>query len=152
MTTEQAIVRALQGDIPLAPAPFKKIAAGLGLTEDKFLAAVSKLKSRGALRCIRAIVRHHKAGYSANAMVAWKVPAGRAVPFGKTAAASPAISHCYERLTRPGWPYNLYTMVHGRSRAEVLKVVDGLVKKTGMKEYRILESLREFKKTSMVYF
>lgn len=152
MTKEQAIVRALQGDIPLEPAPFKKIAAELGLPEEKFLAAVGKLKSRGVLRCLRAIVRHHKAGYSANAMVAWKVPARRAVPFGKTAAASPAISHCYERLTRPGWPYNLYTMVHGRSRAEVLKVVDGLVRKTGIKEYRVLESLREFKKTSMVYF
>jgi len=152
MKINPAIVRALQGDIPLEPAPFKKLAAGLGLTEEKLLAAVKELKSSGALRCLRAIVRHHKAGYSANAMVAWKVPARRAVSFGKTAAASPAISHCYERLTRPGWPYNLYTMVHGRSRAEVLKVVDGLVRKTGMKEYRVLESLREFKKTSMVYF
>ncbi len=152
MNVEQSIVRALQGDLPLEPAPFKKIAAGLGLTEEKLLAAISGLKRSGALRCLRAIVRHHKAGYSANAMVAWKVPAGRAVSFGKAAAASPAISHCYERLTRAGWPYNLYTMVHGRSRPEVLKVVDGLVKKTGMKDYRILESLREFKKTSMVYF
>lgn len=152
MNTEQAIVRALQGDIPLEPAPFKKIAAGLGLPEEKFLAAVNRLRSRGVLRCLRAIVRHHKAGYSANAMVAWKLPESRAVSFGKTAAASPAISHCYQRLTRPGWPYNLYTMVHGRSRAEILKVVDGLAKKTGAKEYKVLESLREFKKTSMVYY
>ena len=152
MKINPAIVRALQGDIPLEPAPFRKIAAGLGLTEEKFLAAVNELKRVGALRSIRAIVRHHKAGYSYNAMVAWKIPAGRAVSFGKTAAASPAISHCYERLVRPGWPYNLYTMVHGHDRAEVLKVVEGLVKKTGMKNYRVLESLREFKKTSMVYF
>lgn len=152
MTLEESIVRALQGNIPLEPAPFKKIAAGLGLSEEKFLAAVGKLKSGGALRCLRAIVRHHKAGYSHNAMVAWKVPARRVVSFGRTAAASPAISHCYERLIRPGWPYNLYTMVHGRSRAEISKVVAGLVKKTGVKEYLALESLREFKKTSMVYF
>lgn len=152
MKINPAIVRALQGDIPLEPAPFRKIAAGLGLTEEKLLAAVKELKSSGALRCMRAIVRHHKSGYSYNAMVAWRIPAGRAVSFGKTASASPAISHCYERLIRPGWSYNLYTMVHGRSRAEVLKVVAGLVKKTGMKDYLILESLREFKKTSMVYF
>lgn len=152
MTKEQAIVRALQGDIPLEPAPFKKLAAGLGLTEEKFLASLAGLKRRGVLRSVRAIVRHKRAGYSANAMVAWKVPAARAVSFGKTAAALPAISHCYERLTRPGWPYNLYTMVHGRSRAEISKVVAGLVKKTGVKDYLALESLREFKKTSMVYF
>ncbi len=152
MKIEPSIVRALQGNIPLVPAPFRKIAAGLGLPEEKFIAAVATLKAGGVLRSIRAIVRHKRAGYSANAMVAWKLPAGRAVSFGKTAAASPAISHCYQRLTRPGWPYNLYTMIHGRSRAEILKVVGGLVKKTGAKEYKILESLREFKKTSMVYF
>ncbi|MDO8805968.1 MAG: Lrp/AsnC family transcriptional regulator [Elusimicrobiota bacterium] len=152
MTLEESVVRALQGDIPLEPAPFKKIAAGLGLSEEKFLGVLAELKRRGVLRSIRAIVRHKRAGYSANAMVAWKVPEGRAVSFGKTAAASPAISHCYQRLTRPGWPYNLYTMVHGRSRAEISKVVAGLVKKTGVKDYLALESLREFKKTSMVYF
>ncbi|MBI4351827.1 MAG: Lrp/AsnC family transcriptional regulator [Elusimicrobia bacterium] len=152
MTRKQAIVRALQGDIPLEPAPFKKLAAGLGLTEEKFLGTLGELKSRGVLRCLRAIVRHKRAGYSANAMVAWKVPGNRASSFGKAAAALPAISHCYERLTRPGWPYNLYTMVHGRSRADISKVVAGLVEKTGVKEYLVLESLREFKKTSMVYF
>lgn len=152
MTIEESIVRALQGNIPLEPAPFKKIAAGLGLSEEKFLDGVGKLKRRGVLRSIRAIVRHRRAGYCANAMVAWKVAESRAVSFGKTAAASPAISHCYQRYTRPGWPYNLYTMVHGRSRAEISKVVDGLVKKTGAKEYKVLESLREFKKTSMVYY
>jgi hypothetical protein len=85
-------------------------------------------------------------------MVVWKVTGGRAVSFGKTAAASPAVSHCYQRLTRPGWPYNLYTMVHGRSCAEVLKVVAGIAKKTGTKDYKVLETLREFKKTSMVYY
>ena len=152
MNIEQSIVRALQGNIPLEPAPFKKIAAELGLPEEKFMAAVAKLRRSGALRCVRAIVRHHRAGYSANAMVAWKVAEVRAVSFGKIAAARPAISHCYQRLTRPGWPYNLYTMVHGHSRAEILKVVDGLVKKTGAKDYKVLESLREFKKSSMVYF
>ena len=152
MTKEQAIVRALQGDIPLEPAPFKKLAAGLGLTEEKFLAALAGLKSRGVLRSVRAIVRHKRAGYSANAMVAWSVPRARVLSFGRTAADLPSISHCYQRLTHPGWPYNLYTMVHGRSRAEISKVVAGLVKKTGVKEYLALESLREFKKTSMVYF
>jgi len=152
MNLERSIVRALQGNIPLEPAPFKKIAAGLGLSEGKFLAGAAKLERSGALRRIRAIVRHRRAGYSANAMVVWKVPGGRAVPFGKTAAASPAVSHCYQRLTRPGWPYNLYTMVHGRSRAEVLKVVAGIAKKTGTKDYKVLETLREFKKTSMVYY
>ncbi|OIO01655.1 MAG: Lrp/AsnC family transcriptional regulator [Elusimicrobia bacterium CG_4_10_14_0_2_um_filter_56_8] len=150
--TEEAIVRALQGDIPLEPEPFKKMAAGLGIKEEEFLAALKKFKKSGVLRCVRAIVRHKRAGYFANAMVAWKIPAGRAISFGKTAAASPAISHCYERVVRPGWSYNLYTMVHGRSRAEILKVVSGLVKKTGAKEYLVLESLREFKKTSMAYF
>ena len=152
MTKEQAIVRALQGDIPLEPAPFKKLAARLGLTEEKFLAALAGLKSRGVLRSVRAIVRHKRAGYSANAMVAWSVPRARVLSFGRTAAALPSISHCYERPARPDWPYNLYTMVHGRSRAEISKVVDGLVKKTGVKNYLALESLREFKKTSMVYF
>ena len=60
-------------------------------------------------------------------MVAWKVAEVRAVSFGKIAAARPAISHCYQRLTRPAGPI-IFTPWSGHSRAEILKVVDGLVK------------------------
>jgi len=149
---DKKIVRELQGNIPLGPAPFRTIAVKLGLTEKKLLEKIAGFKRSGKLRSIRAIVRHRKAGYTANAMVVWSVPGAKVPSFGKTAAASQAVSHCYERFSPPGWPYNLYTMMHGRSRAGILKEIEGLKKRTGIRECRILESGREFKKTSMVYF
>ena len=152
MTDKELVVRALQGDIPLEPAPFAKLAQKAGLTEARFLAAAAALRRSGALRSVRAVLRHRRAGYSANAMVAWRVPAARCPSFGKAAAARPEISHCYRRVTRPGWPYSLYTMIHGRSRAAVLRAVAALSADTGVTEYQVLESRREFKKTSMVYY
>lgn len=149
---EQKIIKQLQGDIPLIPAPFRAIGKKLGLSEKELLAEISVLKRKGALRSVRAIVRHTRAGYTANAMVVWKVPGGRVLFFGRTAAASPAVSHCYERFSPAGWPYNLYTMIHARSRGEILRVIERLKRKTGVKEFKILESVREFKKTSMVYY
>lgn len=150
--TDEKVVKALQGDLPLCPEPFKALAAEAGVAEKAFLASVKRLLSDGRLRSLRAIVRHRRAGYKANAMVAWRVPAAQAESFGKTAAASQAVSHCYERLTRPGWDYNLYTMIHGRTKADIKKIVAAIAAATGVSDYRALESRREFKKTSMTYF
>ncbi|MNE67073.1 hypothetical protein D3C80_1626610 [compost metagenome] len=38
---------------------------------------------------------------------------------GALLGAQPFVSHCYRRPRRPGWRYNLFAMVHGRSREEI---------------------------------
>jgi siroheme decarboxylase len=149
---EEAVIKALQGDMPLVARPFLSLAKDAGLTEKAFLSEVKKLLAAGKLRSIRAIVRHRQAGYKANAMVAWQVPPEKTEAAGTAAAALPAVSHCYARRAVPGWPYNLYTMVHGRTKTDIKRAVAAISKKTGVKIYKALESRREFKKTSMTYY
>jgi DNA-binding Lrp family transcriptional regulator len=149
---EIEIVRCLQGDIPLVPRPFSLIAEQLGMEESELLKKVQEMQQRGIIRRFGAILRHRKAGVSANAMVVWEIPADQVERVGPLMAAIPAVTHCYQRPTASGWPYNLFTMVHGQSREECEILVQALAESIGQYNYRLLYGTQEFKKTSMRYF
>lgn len=149
---EQRILRRLQGDLPDSTTPYADIAAEVDAPEAQVLALVEELKAQGAIRRFGATLRHQKAGYGHNAMVAWRVGEDNAEAIGEAMAARLEISHCYIRDTKPGWPFDLYTMVHGQSPGDVQRLVDELARDTGLADYAILESIRELKKTSMTYF
>ncbi len=85
-------------------------------------------------------------------MVVWRVPAKQVEKVGKIMATFKEVSHCYERLTYPGWPYNLFTMIHGRTKEECEEVARKISKATDTKDFKLLYSTREFKKVSMKYF
>ncbi len=151
--TERRILRRLQGDLPDSATPFADIAAEVGADEAQVLALVQELKADGSIRRFGATLRHQKAGYGHNAMVAWRVghrPDAEAI--GQAMAERPEISHCYIRDIKPGWPFDLYTMVHGQGPGDVRRIVDELAEATGLEDHAILESVRELKKTSMTYF
>ena len=149
---DKNVIRALQGDFPLLPEPYKELAARAGVTEDVFLARVRELSEKKMIRKMGAVLRHREIGFAANALCAWEVPADRLDDVAKSMAASPSISHCYDRNTAPGWPYNLYTMIHGHSRAECESSADTLGKENHIKNRVMLYSKKEWKKTSMKYF
>ena len=113
---EQKIITLLQHDFPLTPDPFRQLALQLGLTEAALLDHLRRLQDEGVIRSFRAILEHRQAGFTANAMVVWRVPPGRVAEVGRIMASFPEVSHCYERETSADWPYNLYTMLHGRDR------------------------------------
>ena len=149
---DKNVIRALQGDFPLVPEPYKELAARAGVTEDVFLARVRELSEKKMIRKMGAVLRHREIGFAANALCAWEVPADRLDDVAKSMAASPSISHCYDRNTAPGWPYNLYTMIHGHSRAECEAIADQLGKENHIENRVMLYSKKEWKKTSMKYF
>lgn len=150
---EKAALAILQRDLPDSATPFADVAAQTGLTENEVLALVRRLKDDGVIRRFGATLRHQKAGYGHNAMVAWYVEDGRDLDeIGAIFTARPEISHCYVRRSCMDWPYNFYTMIHGKSPGDCLRVVQELVEATGVPQYDILESVKELKKTSMVYF
>ena len=149
---ERELVRQLQGDIPLTARPFAVIAARLGRSEKWVLDRTRKLLREKALRRISAILIHRRAGFRANGMGVWEVAPGDCDRVGRIAASFPEVTHCYRRPSFPGWPYSLYTMIHGRTRAECRAVAKRLSKATGITRYNILFSTREFKKTSPVYY
>ncbi len=149
---EEAVLREIQGDLPLDPHPFAVIGARVGLSEAAVLDIVRNLMDRGIIRRMGAILRHRKAGVKANAMGVWRVPDSEVSRVGKMMAEDPGVTHCYHRDPVPHWPYNLYTMIHGETEEDCEQIAERLSKKTGVAGYRLLFSTREFKKESLKIF
>ncbi len=154
MLTEQEkkIVKELQNNIPLVKRPFEQMARRLGMEEQELLDKIEEFRQRGILRRFGATVRHQNLGYTANAMVVWDIPDDQVEEAGKTMAQFPEVSHCYQRPTHPGWPYKLFTVVHGKTRAECEEKAGAIAQKTGYHNYKPVFSTRELKKSSMKYF
>lgn len=149
---EKKVIASLEGDMPVTERPFLELSERIGIPEEQFLEILADLKERGIIRRFGATLKHQNSGYKANAMVAWKVPEEQAQQVGQTMASFPEVTHCYRRDPAPGWEFNLYTMVHARDEETCRTVVEKISARTGQKEYTILFSKRELKKTSMKYF
>lgn len=151
--TELAILRIAQDNIPHTLTPYAHMAEAAGSSEQQVLDLLQGLKDSGAIRRFGASIKHQRAGWNHNAMVAWKATPEEADAAGAVAAAHSRISHCYFRpSSAPDWPYTFFTMIHGKSEGDCLAVVEELKASTCLKEYAVLESLKELKKTSMTYF
>ncbi|WP_028573770.1 siroheme decarboxylase subunit beta [Desulfonatronovibrio hydrogenovorans] len=150
---EKEILRIVQADLPDSQTPFADIASRAGVSEEEVIDLLRKLKDQGQIRRFGATLRHQQAGYGFNAMVAWYVDAEKDIgEVGSIMAERPEITHCYERRNCLDWPYNLYTMIHGRSSDDCRRVVEELSAETGVAQYEMLFSNEELKKTSMKYF
>jgi DNA-binding Lrp family transcriptional regulator len=118
----------LEKGLPVTPRPYRDLAEKSGLTEQQVMAAVQAWQQTGMIKRIGLVVRHRTLGYTANAMVVWDVPDEQISELGRTMAAAPFVTLCYQRPRRlPDWPYNLFCMIHGTSRERVLQQLDSLV-------------------------
>jgi DNA-binding Lrp family transcriptional regulator len=149
---DKKIIALIQGDLPLDPRPFAVMADQLGITEDEFMKRVRSLRKEGVIRRFGATLYHQEAGFGANAMVAWLVPDEQIDEVGKMMADFREVTHCYQRRPQRDWKYNLYTMIHGDNEDACYKITQRISQKTGVEEYALLFSRKEFKKTSMQYF
>ncbi len=149
---EKKIIALLQTDIPVVKQPFREMAEKIGITEDKFLKVLNDLNDQGMIRRFGATIKHQKSGYKANAMVAWNVDEERVERVGNIMATFREITHCYRRNPAPGWEYNLYTMVHAADEEGCYAIVKKISQAVGEKNYTLLFSRQELKKTSMKYF
>jgi DNA-binding Lrp family transcriptional regulator len=149
---EKKVIALLQTDIPVVQRPFQQMAEQIGITEDRFLDVLTSLNERGIIRRFGATLKHQKSGFKANAMVAWNVDEARVEQVGTAMAEFDEITHCYRRDPAPGWPYNLYTMVHAGTKSECLSLVEKIAATVGESDYTLLFSRKELKKTSMKYF
>jgi DNA-binding Lrp family transcriptional regulator len=149
---DKKIIGLLQDDMPMDPRPFAIMADQVGITEEQFLSRVKSMVDSGIIRRFGATLHHQKAGFSANAMVAWIVPDSKVEEAGTIMAGFREVSHCYQRVTQGDWKYNVYTMIHGNNRDECREIARRISKNTGINEYDVLFSEKEFKKTSMEYY
>jgi DNA-binding Lrp family transcriptional regulator len=147
-----AVIRALQGDMPVLAEPYAAAAGAVAMTQQAFLDHLAAMQERGLLRRVAAILYHRRAGFSANGMGVWQVPDARIYEVGCRMAAFRGISHCYQRPTYPDWPYSVFTMAHGRSKEECDTVLDAIAAETGIEERATLYSSTEFKKIRLLYF
>jgi DNA-binding Lrp family transcriptional regulator len=145
-------IRLLQRDLPLQPRPFEAVVKGGSIAADDLLATARSLVKRGAIRRFSAVVSSRKPGFSASAMGVWIVPEERVDELGAKMSQNRAVSHCYVRPVYQDWPYNLYTIVHGRSVDECESIINDLAIDTGLDERRALYPTKEYKKARINLF
>jgi DNA-binding Lrp family transcriptional regulator len=149
-----AVIRALQGPMSVVDRPYDGAAAEVGMSTDRFLEHLQRMVERKLLRRVAAILYHRRAGFSANGMGVWRVPEERVLEVGRRMAAVRGISHCYQRPTYPDWPYSVFTMAHGRSKAECDAILDRIADEHNLHggDRAVLYSSTEFKKVRLHYF
>jgi DNA-binding Lrp family transcriptional regulator len=144
----------LQKDLPVVENPFSALVVqhnGL-ISEDRLLKMAASLQKKGFMRRYAAVLRHMKAGFTHNAMTVWK-PQGHGMSVLDAFLRKDAVSHLYNRTIYPGkWEYPLFAMIHAKSDKTLADIVQRLSRESGITDYQVLHSLREFKKQRVVYF
>lgn len=149
---DQDIIKMIQKDIPLSKRPYKSLAEALNISEQEIVDRIKKMQDKGVIRRMGAVLRHQRAGYTVNAMVAWKTDSVCADQAGRIMAEYKQISHCYFREVPESFAYPLFTMIHAKTEPELQELIGDIAKSTGLNDFVIIKSLRELKKNSMEYF
>ena len=151
---DRALAALLEDGLPLQPRPYAPWAEASGRTPAQVLDTLAGWLNSGTLRRFGVIVRHHEAGFAANAMTVFDVPDAQVDAFGLALARQPGVTLAYRRERAAGWPYNLYCMVHGRSRDEVMATLARVRAAAALTPFAhaVLFSRRRFKQTGARYF
>ena len=149
---EKQLIAALQPGLELVTRPFARLGERAGMSESEVLTRISGWLDDGLIKRFGVIVRHHELGYRANAMVVFDAPDADVDRIGRLFAAEAGVTLCYRRSrSLPHWRYNLYCMVHGRSREEVQPKIDRLSRLAGLPAHALF-STRRFKQCGARYF
>lgn len=149
---DKAVIRAMQGTIPICPAPFAAIAERVDLKTEDLLSRLRDWQCTGIIRRIGLILRHREAGFSANGMCVWEVEPDSITKHGVALASCPEVTHCYHRPAHANVPFNLYAMVHADSLEAARGILEDISRHAGLPTGRMLVSVREFKKSSPLFF
>ena len=153
-TVDRQLIEAIQDGLPIASRPYEVIARQINLTEQEVIERLGRLKQQGLIKRMGVIVQHRRLGYQANAMVVLDVPDHLVEKIGEQISQFSFVNLCYQR-PRGGerWPYNLYCMIHGKTREKVLKQLAQLVDACALTRFNqeVLFSLRCFKQRGAVY-
>lgn len=151
---DEQILASIQDGLPLVARPYAAVAERTGLSETEVMERIVLLQSRGVIKRLGIVVRHHELGYRANAMVVWDVPDDRVSELGERMGALDCVTLCYRRKrSLPEWPYNLFCMIHGRSRESVLARIETIITTLGIDDiaHEVLFSGRRFKQRGARY-
>jgi siroheme decarboxylase len=149
---DRKLIAATQAGLPLEREPYRALAEEIGVDEASLIARLRYLLASGAIRRIGAIPNHYALGFTANGMSVWDVVDEAVAEIGASVGSLDFVTHCYERPRHlPLWPYNLFAMVHGRTREEVQDKVEEVAELIGSaaRAHDVLFSTRILKKTGL---
>jgi len=148
------LIVAVQEGFPIISRPYAYIAEQLAIDEAEVIERLSRLKQQGLIKRLGVIVKHSQLGYRSNAMLVFDIPDAMVAEKGQQISLLPFVNLCYLR-PRHGkqWPYNLFCMIHGKSRERVLQQVAELIENCTLQSYAhdILFSQRCFKQRGAIY-
>ena len=149
---DRELIAATQGGLPLVARPYEAVGAMLGVPGEVVRQRLAEMLDAGLVRRIGAVPNHYKLGFIANGMSVWDVDDAQVDALGAQVGALPGVSHCYRRPRhRSEWPYNLFAMLHGRSRDEVARQAAQIAALLGpaCRGHDILYSTAILKKTGL---
>ena len=149
---DRRLVAATQAGLPLVSHPYQQLGEQLGISAAEVMRRLQRMLENGVIRRIGAVPNHYAIGYTANGMSVWDVADEKVDELGARIGALAFVTHCYQRARQlPAWPYNLFAMTHGSSRAEVLAKVQQIATLLGAdcRTHDVLFSTRILKKTGL---
>ena len=149
---DRALIAATQAGLPLVPEPYGAVAADLGWAPADVIERLGRLLAGGGIRRIGAVPNHYRLGLKGNGMTVWDIDDTEVDRLGAEVGRLDLVSHCYRRPRRlPLWPYNLFAMVHGRDRDQVLEASARIESLVGLhcRDHRVLFSTAVLKKTGL---
>ena len=149
---DRALIAATQGGLPLVARPYEAVGAMLGVPGEQVRERLARMLAQGLVRRIGAVPNHYRLGYTANGMSVWDVDDAEVDRLGALIGSQPAVSHCYRRPRKPGvWRYNLFAMLHGHTRDEVLAQAEAIAALLGpaCRAHDVLFSSAILKKTGL---
>jgi len=142
---QKLILSKLQGNLDITVAPFAFL-CGDGLQGKDVLRIIRQVIDKGVIRRIAAVVDHRKLGFVANVLFACEVPQNRVIKVGRRLARFRIVSHCYQRRTFEGWPYNLFAMMHSKSFRDIQREITGFTASEKIDSFELLATIAELKK------
>ncbi|MCE1193873.1 MAG: AsnC family transcriptional regulator [Acidovorax sp.] len=149
---DRALIAAVQSGLPLVARPYEAVGAMLGVDGERVRTRLAAMLDEGLVRRIGAVPNHYRLGFTANGMSVWDVADDEVDALARQVAQLTGVSHCYRRARHlPAWPYNLFAMLHGRSREEVQRQADVVAALLGpaCRAHDILYSTAILKKTGL---
>lgn len=141
-------LRVLQLPMPVVREPYQMYAEKLGCSQEAIFEKLCDYQVNKIVRRIAGVLKHQKAGFAVNAMVAMVIPDDQCDTIGEKLAHLPFISHCYRRTSYPDWPFTIYAMVHAKTEDEFMMHHSAIISITKDAPVKVLRSLKEFKKTA----
>ncbi|OPY91134.1 MAG: hypothetical protein A4E72_00293 [Syntrophus sp. PtaU1.Bin208] len=137
---DKSLLNLLQTDFPLTAEPFRAMAEKLGISEEEVLLRIFRLKEKGIIRRIGAVLDSGKLGF-ASRLCAARVPEDRIPRFVDRVNALPGVTHNYGR----NHPCNIWFTLIAPSEEDLERTIEGISRDTGIGEILTFRAVRTFK-------